>query len=423
MQSEAVRRAHELVAGGTLNTALPDEIALIVDRAAGSRIYDLEGREFIDYVLGSGPMLLGHGHPRVVAAVQAQAARGSTYFTLNREALALAEMIVEAVPCAEQVKFVGSGTEATFAALRLARAATGREKIVKFEGAYHGNHDYSLVSVTPKDPPSYPAPSADTAGVPAAVRETVLVAPFNDIEGAGDVILDHGDDVAAVIVEPFQRALPPVPGFLHGLRGLCDRIGAALIFDEVVTGFRFAWGGAQEHYGVTPDLACYGKVVFGGYSGGVVCGRRDLMSFADPAKGAAGVNMTGTLSGNPVSAAAGLATLQVIAEEGPAFYERLFAYGDRLRDGLVSAFEARRIPVQAPGEGPIFQLYLQEEAIRDYRDTLHADAARWNRFCHAMIGHGVYFNGGKVYCSAAHTEDDLRATLAACEEALDDVGS
>ncbi|MGD9890803.1 MAG: aspartate aminotransferase family protein [Dehalococcoidia bacterium] len=421
MQTEAVRRAHALVAGGTLNTALPDEIEFIVDRAAGSKIYDLDGREYIDYVLGSGPMLLGHGHPRVVAAVQAQAARGSTYFTLNREALALAEMIVDAVPCAEQVKFVGSGTEATFAALRLARAATGREKIVKFEGAYHGNHDYSLVSVTPSDPPSFPAAAAETAGVPAAVRETVLVAPFNDIEGARDVILDHQDEVAAVIVEPFQRSLPPVPGFLQGLRDVCNRTGAVLIFDEVVTGFRFAWGGAQERYAVTPDLACYGKVVFGGYSGGAVCGRRDLMSLADPAQGKAGVNMTGTLSGNPVSAAAGLATLQEIADRGPSFYEQLFAYGDRLRDGVVTAFRSRRIPVQASGEGPIFQLYLQEQAIRDYRDTLHADAARWNRFCHAMIARGVYFNGGKVYCSAAHTEDDRQATLAACEEALNDL--
>jgi glutamate-1-semialdehyde 2,1-aminomutase len=423
MQTEAVRRAHELVAGGTLNTTLPDEIEFIVDRASGSKIYDLDGREYIDYVLGSGPMLLGHGHPRVVAAVQAQAARGSTYFTLNREALALAEMIVDAVPCAEQVKFVGSGTEATFAALRLARAATGREKIVKFEGAYHGNHDYSLVSVTPADPPSFPAATAETAGVPAVVRETVLVAPFNDIEGARDVILDHQDEVAAVIVEPFQRSIPPVPGFLQGLRDVCNRTGAVLVFDEVVTGFRFAWGGAQEHYGVTPDLACYGKVVFGGYSGGAVCGRRDLMSLADPAQGKAGVNMTGTLSGNPVSAAAGMATLQEIADRGPAFYEQLFAYGDRLKDGVEAAFRARQIPVQASGEGPIFQVYVQEQAIRDYRDTLHADAKRWNRFCHAMIGHGVYFNGGKVYCSAAHTEDDLQTTLAACEEALNDLGA
>src|SRR6266508_3169239 len=183
MQADAVKRAHEVIAGGAQNSAaLPSEIEFIVDRAEGSKIYDLDGREYIDYVLGSGPMLLGHGHPRVVAAVQKQAARGSTYFTLNREALALAELLVDAIPCAEQVKFVGSGTEATFAALRLARIYTGREKILKFEGAYHGNHDYSLVSVTPKDPPPYPVAAPETAGVPAAVQETVLVAPVNDLE-------------------------------------------------------------------------------------------------------------------------------------------------------------------------------------------------------------------------------------------------
>ena len=422
MQTDALHRAHDVIAGGTLSTeALPDEIGFIVDHAAGSKIYDLDGREYIDYVLGSGPMLLGHGHPKVVAAVQQQAARGSTYFTLNREALALAELIVDAVPCAEQVKFVGSGSEATFTALRLARIATGREKILKFEGAFHGNHDYSLNSVTPSHPPPYPEAAPDSAGVPAAIRETVLIAPFNDTETARDIILDHQGELAAVIVEPLQRALPPRPGFLAGLRAACTQAGVPLIFDEVVTGFRMAWGGAQERYGVVPDLACYGKVVFGGYAGGGVCGARDLMAAADPARKRAGVNMTGTLSGNPVSAAAGLATLNVIREEGPAFYERTFAYGERLREGMLAAFTARGIATQAPGDGPIFQLYLQDEPIADYRDTLHADAAGWTRFCHSMIRRGIYMNGGKVYCSAAHTDDDLRATLAACEEALDDV--
>jgi len=371
-------------------------------------------------VLGSGPMLLGHGDERVIRAVQEQAVRGSTYFTLNRESLALAEMIVDAVPCAEQVKFVGSGSEATFTALRLARVATGRDKVLKFEGAYHGNHDYSLVSVTPTDPPPYPHPAPETAGVPAAVRETVLVAPFNDLEESKDIILDHGNEIAAVIVEPLQRSLPPLPGFLAGLREACTRTGAVLVFDEVVTGFRMAWGGAQERYGVTPDLACYGKVVFGGYAGGAICGDRALMAAADPAQGKAGVNMTGTLSGNPVSAAAGLATLGAIRDEGPGFYDRLFEYGNRLRDGLAAVFKARGIPVQAPGEGPVFQVFVQEQPIREYRDTLHADAGRWLRFCHAMIARDVYFNGGKIYCCSAHDEDDLRATLAAAEEALDD---
>lgn len=420
-QRHALRRARQIVAGGTLGVeALPDEIGFIVDRASGSKLYDLEGRAYIDYVLGSGPMLLGHGHPAVVAAVQTQAARGSTYFSLNREALALAELIVDAVPCAEQVKFVGSGTEATFAALRLARAATGKQKILKFEGAYHGNHDYSLVSVTPTEPLSFPQASSDAAGIPDAVRDTVLIAPFNDIETTQGLILDHQDDLAAVIVEPLQRALPPIPGFLAALRELCTRTGVLLIFDEVVTGFRQAWGGAQEAYGVLPDLACYGKVVFGGYAGGALCGSRELLRLADPATKSAGISMTGTLSGNPVSAAAGLATLTVIHDQGDGFYRRLHGYTDSLRDGMAKLFAAARIPAQACGAGALFQFYFQPQPIRDYRDTLHADAARWSQLSQAMIRRGVYFNGGKVYCSAAHTDEDQANTLAACEEAIHD---
>ncbi len=421
-EADLLRRAHALIPGGAISTeAMPEDTAFVVERAQGSKLYSVDGREYIDYVLGSGPMLLGHAHPEVVAAVQAQAARGTTFFTLNRQVIELAELLVDAIPCAEQVRFVGSGSEATAGALRIARAYTGREKILKFEGGYHGNHDYSLMSGTPSDPPPYPRAVPDAAGIPAAIRDTVLIAPFNDGETAAGIIADHREQLAAVIVEPLQRALPPVPGFLAAVREACRRNGVLLIFDEVVTGFRLAWGGAQERYGVTPDLAAYGKVIAGGFAGGAIAGPRELLAVADPARRHAGASLTGTLSGNPVSAAAGLATLRVLHRDRATVYPRLFAYGERLAAGMTEAFARRSIPVQAPGDGPVFQLFLQDRPIREYRDTLGADAQRWTAFCRAMTRRGVFLNGGKLYCSAAHTDDDLAATLAATAQALEEI--
>ena len=421
-ENDYLSMAREVMPGGTVSGELPgDDTAFIIERAQGSKVYSVDGREYIDYVIGSGPMVLGHAHPEVVSAVQAQVARGTTYFSVNRQVIELAELLVSAIPCAEQVRFTNSGTEATFAALRIARTVTGREKILKFEGGYHGNHDYSMMSGVAATPPPYPQAVPDGAGIPKAIQDLVLVAPFNDSETAAGIITDHKDELAAVIVEPFQRSIPPAPGFLASLRDTCRKAGVPLIFDEVVTGFRFAWGGAQERYGVTPDMACYGKIIAGGFSGGAVAGRRDLMAAIDPARRSAGVGMTGTLSGNPVSAVAGLATLRVLERERATIYPRLYDYGEKLASGMVQAFKKRGITAQAPGEGPIFQLFLQDQPIREYRDTLGADAARWGAFCRSMTRHGVWLNGGKVYCSAAHTAGDMAATLTATEQALDEV--
>ena len=414
-----LQRAHTAFAGGTVSVALPaDDAAFVIERGQGSRLYATDGREYLDYVMGSGPMLIGHAHPEVVAAVQAQVARGTTFFAVNRPAIELAELLIDAIPCAEQIRLTTSGTEATFGALRIARAHTGREKILKFEGGYHGHHDYSMLSGTPTAPPPCPEAEADAAGIPNAVRETVLVAPFNDAETAAGIIADHREQLAAVIVEPFQRALPPVPGFLAALRRACTQHGIVLIFDEVVTGFRLAWGGAQERYGVVPDLATYGKVIAGGFAGGAIAGPRDLIAALDPARGRAAATITGTLSGNPVSAVAGIATLRVLERERATVYPHLYDYGERLASGMAAAFRRHGIAVQAPGEGPVFQLFLQETPIRDYRDTLAADAGRWSTFCSRMTAHGVYLNGGKLYCSTAHTEADLAATLAATDAVL-----
>jgi glutamate-1-semialdehyde 2,1-aminomutase len=250
--------------GGVLGSSrFADDIAFVVKRAQGSHLWDVSGREYIDYLLGSGPMFLGHGHPAVTRAVTEQLASGSTYFLVNEPAIALADEVCRAVPCGEQIRFTSTGQEATFFALRAARAFRKRDKILKFEGGYHGSHDYALMSQTPKSPKAFPAPMPDSGGIPHAIQDQVLVAPYNDLATVEALIAEHGHELAAVIVEPFQRLIPPLPGFLAGLRAITHRQQIPLIFDEVVTGFRFAYGGAQEYYGVTPDLAAYGKIIGG----------------------------------------------------------------------------------------------------------------------------------------------------------------
>ena len=257
-----IERAHRFLPGGSLGNLSMD---VVIREGRGSRIWDVSGNEYVDYLLGSGPMLVGHTHPQVVAAVQEQVERGSTFFAGNESAIMLAEEIVKAVPCAESVRFSSSGTEATLYAMRTARAFRGRDKILKFEGGFHGMNDYALMSMGPVDPPDYPQAVPDSAGIPASVSREMLIAPFNDIETTAAIIERHHDELAGVIVEPFQRLLPPRQGFLEGLRELTKEYEIPLIFDEVVTGFRFSYGGAQEYYGVTPDMCTLGKAVAGGY--------------------------------------------------------------------------------------------------------------------------------------------------------------
>ena len=261
-----LEKADQYLTGGCLGSfRMPDEVATVFHRGEGSKIYDVTGREYIDFVLGSGPMILGHAHRDVVSAVQAQVARGSTFYGLNEPIIHLAERVVEASPCGEAIRFNSSGTEGTFSALRMARAFTGKEKILKFEGGWHGAHDYAQQSTTPPEPTDSPIAVADSHGIPRVVGQTVLISPFNDPDTATDLISSYAGDLAAVIVEPFQRSLTPEPGFLEALRKATQANGVILIYDEVVTGFRIAWGGAQEKYGVIPDLAVYGKTIRGGY--------------------------------------------------------------------------------------------------------------------------------------------------------------
>lgn len=375
-------------------------------KGAGSRIWDEEGREYVDCVLGSGALILGHAHPEVIGAVTAQLEKGTTFYALNHPVLELAERIVHHVPSAEQIQFCSSGGEAVNYALRLARAATGRHSILKFEGGFHGFSDYAQMSWGPPGPSRFPLPRPDSAGIPPELEQRVLVAPFNDLEETTRIVSAHSDQLAAVVVEPLQRAIPPADGFLPGLRKVCDRFGIVLVFDEVVTGFRLGLGGAQEHYGVLADLTCLGKAIGGGFSMGAVTGPRSMMKLAAHRRPAPdSIFMSGTLNGNPVSSAAGLATLKVL--EGPGVYQRLFAIGERLRRRLAGTFQRRRIPAQVIGNGPVLQVFLTERRITDYQATLHADGRTLARLASRVVDRGVFTTGEKMYLSLAHSDQDL----------------
>jgi glutamate-1-semialdehyde 2,1-aminomutase len=410
--------------GGVLgSTRFADDLAFVVKRAKGSRIWDVSGREYIDYLLGSGPMFLGHSHPAVTRAVAEQLDKGTTYFLVNEPAIALADEVCRAVPCGEQLRFTSSGTEATFFALRAARAFRKRDKIMKFEGGYHGSHDYALMSQTPKSPKAFPAAVPDSGGIPHAIEGEVLIAPYNDIATVEALLAVHGHELAAVIVEAFQRLIPPREGFLEGLRALTRRHGIPLIFDEVVTGFRFAYGGAQEYYGVTPDLATYGKIVGGGFPLAAVVGRADIMRGFDPRlEGSPDfVSQVGTLNGNPVASVAGLASLAELRK--PGVYERVRTIGGALRSGLADLVKKTGVTAQVVGEPSVFDIVFTDVPIVDYRATLTNDAAKLRRFNAECLKHGVLKGHSKIYVSIAHDEADVEKTLGVFKRALEAVAA
>jgi glutamate-1-semialdehyde 2,1-aminomutase len=412
-------KAARLLPGGVLGGySAPAELSFVVREARGARLTDVSGREYVDYILGSGPLVLGHAHPAVVSAVERQLGKGTTYFQLSEPTLELAEEICRAVPCAEQIRFTSTGSEATFFALRVARAFRQREKILKFEGGFHGTHDYSLMSVGPKAPKAFPAPTPDSAGIPHAIQEHVLVAPFNDLAETEAILATHHADLAAVIMEPFQRLVPPEAGFLKGVREITTRFGVPLIFDEIVTGFRFAYGGAQEYYGVVPDLAAIGKIVGGGFPLAAVVGRSEIMRHLAPELEGTPefVAQAGTLNGNPVAAAAGLATLAELRR--PGTYERLFTTGRRIKTALQAAADSAGLAAYVAGEAPVFEIYFTDRPITDYRATLTADRARHRTFTDELIRRGVVKAAQKFYVSLAHGEDEVRHTIEAFTQAL-----
>ena len=410
-----IDQARRVMPGGSFGN-LPPELMIREGRAG--RVWDEEGREYVDYLLGSGPMFIGHAHPEVTAAVQAQLPLGTTYFPNTRHGIKLAEEIVAAVPCAEQVRFVCTGTEADLYAMRVARAFRKKDKILKFEGGYHGMSDFSLMSLAPKRPGNFPFPVPDSAGIPRAIQDTMLIAPFNDLEMVESLIREHKDDLAGVIVEPFQRLIPPAPGFLQGLRRITAEHGIPLIFDEVVTGFRFAYGGAQEYYGVTPDICTLGKIMGGGFALGAIAGRADMMAHFDRA--VVGdedfLMQIGTLSASPIASVAGLATLEVLKR--PGTYERAFATGRELMGTLSELLKSSGLPAQVIGEPVLFDVAFTREPIRDYRGTLKVDADLQRRFNAALRQRGIMKSETKYYISVAHTDADIKQTIEAWKGAI-----
>ena len=383
---------------------------VFIDHAHGAYIYDTDGKEYIDYVCSWGPMILGHADPLVVAAVQAAAGQGLSFGAPTAMETKLAELICSAVASVEQVRMVNSGTEATMSAIRLARGFTGRDKIIKFEGCYHGHADGLLVKAG-SGALTLGVPTSP--GVPAAMAEHTLTLEFNNLEQVTTVFDEVGEQLAAVIVEPVagnMNCVPPKPGFLGGLRNLCDQYNTVLIFDEVMTGFRVAAAGAQTLYSVTPDLTTLGKVVGGGLPVGAFGGRAEIMAHLAP-QGA--VYQAGTLSGNPLAMAAGIATVQQVLEVG--FYERLGERLDRLIEGLRSVASDTDIPLTTNHVGTMFGLFFTEaDTVSSFADVMACDTVRFGRFFHGMLEEGIYlapsaFEAG--FISSAHGNSEIDRTL------------
>jgi len=383
----------------------------------GAYIVDEDDKRYVDYVGSWGPMIVGHSHPEVISAVQEVVRHGLGFGAPTRIETVMADQVCELVPSVEMVRMVNSGTEATMSAIRLARGFTGRDKIVKFEGCYHGHSDALLVKAG-SGALTLGVPTSP--GVPAALAEHTITLNYNDLEQVKEAFAEIGGQVACIIVEPVagnMNCVPPAPGFLAGLREVCDEYGSVLIFDEVMTGFRVALGGAQQHYGVTPDLTTLGKVIGGGLPVGAFGGKREIMEQIAPL---GPVYQAGTLSGNPVSMAAGLKTLELI--QAPGFHAGLASAAARLCQGLEERAKAAGIPLTTNQVGGMFGLFFTEaEQISDFYQVTQCDLDRFKLFFHGMLERGVYlapsaFEAGFV--SAAHGDAEIDATLAAAEKVL-----
>lgn len=389
---------------------------LFIERGSGSWIEDIDGNRYIDYVLSWGPLILGHAHPEVIEATTKALRKGTSFGAPTRAETELAQMIVDTIPGVDEVRLVNSGTEATMSALRLARAATGRDKILKFAGCYHGHSDMLLVQAG-SGVATLGLP--DSPGVPKGATADTLVAPFNDLEAVETMFAQAGAEIAAVIVEPVagnMGMVPPVDGFLEGLRRLTQAHGAVLIFDEVMTGFRVSPTGAVGLFGIEADLVTFGKVVGGGFPLAAYAGKREIMEQVAPA---GSMYQAGTLSGNPVATAAGIATLQVLQREG--VWDGIAAQTSKLVDGLTRAAADAGVPVQAGSVGTMAGMFFNEQPVHSYADAQTSDAAMFGRFFTAMLDRGVYFAPSQfetLFLSAAHADEDLDRTIVAAAEAF-----
>jgi glutamate-1-semialdehyde 2,1-aminomutase len=387
-----------------------------VARAEGCRITDVDGRTYIDFLGSWGPLILGHAAPALVEAVGEALRRGTSYGAPTPGEVELAELISRAVPSMEMVRLVSSGTEAAMSAIRLARGATGRDAIIKFEGCYHGHADSLLVKAG-SGGATFGVP--DSLGVPAALAELTITVPFNDLGSVEAVMTARGREVAAIIVEPVagnMGVVPPAAGFLKGLRALCDAYGALLIFDEVITGFRIAYGGAQALYGVRPDLTCLGKIIGGGLPVGAYGGARAIMERVAPL---GGVYQAGTLSGNPLAVAAGIATLRAL--ETPGVYSRLEESGASLQTGLESGAKSAEVPLTVNRVGSMLTAFFTGSPVTDYVSAKRSDTARYGRFFHAMLDGGVFLAASQfeaAFVSLAHGPADLDEASAVARKAF-----
>jgi glutamate-1-semialdehyde 2,1-aminomutase len=389
---------------------------LFIKRGQGSRLYDEDGNEFIDYVGSWGPLILGHAHPRVVKAIKKAVEHGSSFGAPTQLETTLAKLICDAMPSIEMVRFVNSGTEATMSAIRLARAFTGRSKVLKLAGCYHGHSD-GLLAKAGSGMATLGIPSSP--GVPAAVTADTLVAPYNNVEAVEQLFKDFASDIAAVIVEPIagnMGVVLPQPGFLERLRSLTRQYGALLIFDEVITGFRVAYGGAQQLYKITPDLTCLGKIIGGGLPVGAYGGRRDIMQMMAPS---GPVYQAGTLAGNPLAMTAGIETITILKERSA--YQELDKKASLLGKGIIEAASKAGVDIQLPRIGSMFTIFFAKDPVTDYETAARIDTALYARFFHQMLSQRIYFPPSQfeaAFVSTAHTDEDIQSTIDAVEKAF-----
>ena len=388
-----------------------------IARANGSHIFDIDGNEYIDYVGSWGPMILGHAHPEVTAELRVALERGTSYGAPTLLETELARLITEAIPSMDLVRFVNSGTEATMSVLRVARAYTKRNKIVKFAGCYHGHHDSLLVKAG-SGATTLGVP--DSPGVPEGIANNTITVEYNDAQELSTLFEQQGEEIAAVIIEPVPGNMGlvlPKPEYLDKVRAITEQYGALLIFDEVMSGFRVAYGGAQEVYNITPDLTCLGKVIGGGLPVGAYGGRRDIMELIAPA---GPVYQAGTLSGNPLAMTAGLATLQLVTQDAD-FYEKITAKTAALCAGIQAKAKEFGFAYQFHQAGSMFGLFFSEQPVYDYASAKCSDTAAFTVYFHAMLEQGIYFAPSQFeasFMSAAHTQEDINATIYACGNAF-----
>jgi glutamate-1-semialdehyde 2,1-aminomutase len=412
-------KARKLMPGGVNSPVRAFEpYPFFTSRAKGSKLYDVDGNVYIDYCMAYGPLLLGHAHPKIIEAVKEQLEKGTMYGTPTDAEVRLAELVTSVVPCMEMVRLVNTGTEATMHAIRAARGYTGRDKIVKFEGCYHGAHDYVLVKAG-SGATTFGAPTS--LGVPEDTTKNTIVLPFNNIEALEKAVSQNRDQIAAVIVEPIignAGVILPKDGYLQTIRKITEEEGIVLIFDEVITGFRLALGGAQEYYGIVPDMATLGKIMGGGFPIAAFGGKKEIMELISPL---GKIYQASTFSGNPISVTAGLVTLNILIENRNTLYKLVEQMGDRIRKGLLDIVTDAKIPAQVNGVASMFQIFFSDQPVIDYTTAKSSDKAKFMRYQRELMKQGVFIPPSQFetcFISTAHTDEDVTETLVAMDAAI-----